>query len=97
MMYYVLYELKLLVAQLCLTLCNLISISCQAPVSTGFPRQEYQNGLPFPSPGDLPDPGSNLALLNCRQILYRLSHLESVLYSGVLFHSIIPCLNSFLC
>ena len=22
-----------------------------------FPRQEYQNGLPFPSPGDLPDPG----------------------------------------
>ena len=23
----------------------------------GFPRQEYWNGLPFPSPGDLPDPG----------------------------------------
>ena len=27
------------------------------PGSTGFPRQEYWNGLPFPSPGDLPDPG----------------------------------------
>ena len=32
-------------------------IACQAPPSVGFPRQEYWNGLPFPSPGDLPDPG----------------------------------------
>ena len=29
----------------------------QAPLSTGFPRQEYWSGLPFPSPGDLPHPG----------------------------------------
>ena len=29
----------------------------QAPLSMGFPRQEYQTGLPFPSQGDLPDPG----------------------------------------
>ena len=29
----------------------------QAPLSVRFPRQEYRNGLPFPSPGDLPDPG----------------------------------------
>ena len=29
----------------------------QAPLSTGFSRQEYRSGLPFPSPGDLPDPG----------------------------------------
>ena len=28
----------------------------QAPVSMGLPRQEYWSGLPFPSPGDLPDP-----------------------------------------
>ena len=27
------------------------------PLSMGFPRQEYWSGLPFPSPGDLPDPG----------------------------------------
>ena len=27
----------------------------------GFPRQEYWSGLPFPSPGDLPDPGMELA------------------------------------
>ena len=29
----------------------------QAPLSMGFPRQEYWSGLPFPSPGDLPNPG----------------------------------------
>ena len=29
----------------------------QAPPSMGFARQEYWSGLPFPSPGDLPDPG----------------------------------------
>ena len=29
----------------------------QAPLSTGFPRQEYWSGLPPPSPGDLLDPG----------------------------------------
>ena len=28
-----------------------------APLSMGFPRQEYWSGLPFPSPGHLPDPG----------------------------------------
>ena len=33
------------------------TIACQAPLSMGFPRQEYWSGLPFPSPGDLPDPG----------------------------------------
>ena len=35
----------------------------------GFSRQEYGSGLPFPSPGDLPDPGKP-SLLHCRQILY---------------------------
>ena len=33
------------------------TIADQAPLSIGFSRQEYWNGLPFPSPGDLPDPG----------------------------------------
>ena len=31
--------------------------SLQAPWSMGFSRQEYWSGLPFPSPGDLPNPG----------------------------------------
>ena len=33
------------------------TVARQAPLSMGFPRQEYWSGLPFPSPGDLPDPG----------------------------------------
>ena len=33
------------------------TIAYQAPPSMGFSRQEYWSGLPFPSPGDLPDPG----------------------------------------
>jgi len=32
-------------------------IAYHAPPSMGFSRQEYWSGLPFPSPGDLPDPG----------------------------------------
>ena len=41
------------VAQSCPTLCD--PVDC--PPSMGFSRQEYWSGLPFPSPGDLPDPG----------------------------------------
>ena len=40
------------------------------PLSMGFSRQEYWNGLPCPSPGILPTQESDLHLLNCRQILY---------------------------
>ena len=32
-------------------------VAYQAPLSMGFSRQGYWSGLPFPSPGDLPDPG----------------------------------------
>ena len=32
------------------------TVAQQAPLSMGFSRQEYWSGLPFPSPGDLPDP-----------------------------------------
>ena len=35
-------------------------VAHQAPLSMGFPRQEYWSGLPFPSPGDLPDSGIKL-------------------------------------
>ena len=34
-----------------------MTVAYQAPPSTEFSRQEYWSGLPFPSPGDLPDPG----------------------------------------
>ena len=47
------------------------TVARQAPLSMGFSKQEYQSGLPFPSPGYLPDPGiepksSALALSNLR-------------------------------
>ena len=36
---------------------TLWTVAHQAPLSTGFSRQEYWSGLPFPVPGDLPNPG----------------------------------------
>ena len=43
--------------QSCLTLCDPWTVACQAPLSKGFSRQEHWSGLPFSSPGDLPNPG----------------------------------------
>ena len=37
---------------------TLWTVAHQVPLSMGFSRQEYWSGLPFPSPGGLPDPGS---------------------------------------
>ena len=34
------------------------AVACQAPLSMEFSGQEYWSGLPFPSPGDLPDSGT---------------------------------------
>ena len=52
-----LYVFLSLVANLCPTLATPWTIACQAPLSMGFSRQGYWSGLPFPSLGDLPDPG----------------------------------------
>ena len=59
----------------CVQLCD--PIDCQAPLSMGFPRQEYQSVLSFPSPGDLPDLGikpTNLCFYHCKQILLLWRH-----------------------
>ena len=45
------------VAQSCLTVCDPWIVAGQAPLSVEFSRQEYWKRLPFPFPGDLPDPG----------------------------------------
>ena len=56
-------------------LCAILwTVAHQAPLSMRFSRQKYWSELPFPSPGDLPDSGSNLDLLHRRQILYHVSH-----------------------
>ena len=49
--------------QSCLTLCDLMNHSPQAPLSMGFSRQEYWSGSPCPLPGDPPNPGIELASL----------------------------------
>ena len=46
-----------LVTKSCPTLVTPWTVACQAPLSTGLSRHEYWSGLPFSSPGDLPDPG----------------------------------------
>ena len=46
-----------LVAKSCPTVVTPWTVAHQVPLSIGFSRQEYWSGLPFPSPGDLPNPG----------------------------------------
>ena len=41
------------------------TVACQAPLSMRFSRQEYWSGLPFPSPEDLPNPGTASHTLHC--------------------------------
>ena len=48
---------SVLVAKSCPTFATLWTVACQALLSMGFSRQEYRNGVPFPSPGDLLNPG----------------------------------------
>ena len=48
---------KVLLAQSCPTLLTPWTVACQASLSMEFSRQQYWSGLPFPSPGDFPDPG----------------------------------------
>ena len=67
-----------LVTQLCPTLCSPPTVACQAPLSRGFSRQEHWNGLPFPSPGDLPNPGIEPRSPHSRQIHYHLSQCPTL-------------------
>ena len=58
------------------------SVARQVPLFMGFSRQEYWSGLPFPPPGDLPDPGIEFESSGQVDSL-PLSHREAQL-SGVL-------------
>ena len=65
-------KVKLLrIVQLFVSPCT---VACQAPPSMGFSRQEYWSGLPFPSPGDLPDPGFEPRSPTLQADTYHLSH-----------------------
>ena len=59
----------------CVRLCHPMDCSHQAPLSMEVSRQEYWIGLPFPSPGDLPKPGTECGSPTLgRQTPYHLSH-----------------------
>ena len=58
--------------------------ACQAPLSRGFPRQEYWSGLPRPPPGDLPDPGIERRSLVCPALAAGFFTTEPP--TGVYFH-----------
>ena len=66
--------MKVLVAKLCLTLCN--PMYCRPPGSSAQARILEWVAIPF-SRGIFPTEGLNPSLLNCRQILYYLSHQGS--------------------
>ena len=59
------------------------TVTGQAPPSMGFSRQEYEGGCHFLLQGIFPTQGLNLGLLNCRQILYSLSHQGRHLLSRI--------------
>ena len=67
-----------LVTKLCPILCDPMDLARQAPLSMGFSRQEYWSGLPFPSPGDLPDPGIEPTSLVWQADSLPLSHKGSL-------------------
>ena len=57
----------------------------------GFSRQEYWSGLPFPSPGDLPDPGIKAGSPTLQQDFFIIWATSSVLFSrSVVFDSLRP-------
>ena len=65
-------------------LCNPWTVAYQAPLSMGFSRQEYWNGLPFPSSGDLPDPGIESGSPALLSDSLPLSHQESHKFVSVI-------------
>ena len=63
------------VAQLCLTLCD--PMDCSPPGSMGFSKQEYWSGLPFATPGDLPNSGIEASSLESSALVFLESNRSS--------------------
>ena len=68
-----------LVTKSCPTIATPWTVAFQAPLSMGFSRQEYWSGLPFPSPGDLSDPG-----IKSRSSAFQADSLSTELWGKIL-------------
>ena len=79
------------VAKTHLTPCDPWNVAHQAFLSFGFSRKEYWSGLPFPSPGDLPDPGIKPTSPALAGRFLPLSH-----QGKPSFYYSLPCLSHFL-
>ena len=66
---------------LSITLATPWTVACQAPLSMELSRQEYWSVLPFPTPGDLPNPGLKLASLAYPTLAGRFFTLETHLFT----------------
>ena len=88
-------KVKVLVSQSCLTVTSLTAAH-QAPLSMEFSRQEYWSGLPFPSPGVLPDPGIELRspALQADSLLSELPEKPNIRYKNINYLAIVYCLAS---
>ena len=82
-------------AKVCLTLWPPWTISHQAPLSMGFPRQEYWSRLPCPPSGDLPKPGIEPCLLHCRWILYCWATRKAWVYQPYVLCRVLASVSSF--
>ena len=74
------------------------TVARQAPLSMGFPRQEHWSGLPFLTPGDLPDPGIKhihlLSLSHWQVALYPCATWEAPRFQSWSFDNFIPVRGS---
>ena len=82
-----------LVTQLCSILCDPMDCRPSGSSVPGISQARLLSGLPFPSPGDRPNPGLNPNLRHCRQILYQLSYQGNPELSGLLLTSPDMCLG----
>ena len=69
------------------------TVPCQGPLLMGFPRQEYWSGLPFPFPGDFPEPGIKPVSLRWQASSLPLSHLGN-LWGGLLHCKRTTCFSN---
>ena len=78
---YIYANICCLIAKLCLNLVTPCTIAHQAPLSKGFPKQEYWSELLFPSPGNLSDPGIASGSPALSGGFFTLNHLGSPIYT----------------